>query len=132
VNTVFEIAVYLVGSFIFAAISYTALSFYFANKKLANSVIDLYAQLESLQKRAQELIDQKASQSLENSDAFIRFVSQSREKAFEYIEDVQESIANLKDYFDKNGLNLSVNQAEEFSEKLEKVLSYLPEDSKND
>jgi regulator of replication initiation timing len=132
VNTVFEIAVYLVGSFIFAAMSYTALSFYFANKKLANSVIDLYAQLESLQKRAQELIDQKASQSLENSDAFIRFVSQSREKAFEYIEDVQESIANLKDYFDKNGLNLSVNQAEEFSEKLEKVLSYLPEDSKND
>jgi hypothetical protein len=131
-STVFEVTVYLVGSFIFAAMAYTTLNFYFDNKRLSNAVIDLYAQLESLQKRAKELMDQKESQNLETSDAFVRFVSQSREKAFEYIEDVQQSIAELKDYFDKNGLNLSVGKAEEFSEKLEKVLSYLPEDSKND
>ena len=52
--------------------------------------------------------------------------------AFTYIEDVQKDIAELKDYFDKNGLNLNVGQAEEFSQRIEKIFDYLPENSKND
>jgi acetyl-CoA carboxylase alpha subunit len=126
-NNVFEISVYLAGSFIFAAITYTALNFYFVNKKLATYVLELSSKLEALQKKTKELMEQTESKSLEQTDAFVRFVSQSREKAFEYIEDVQASLYELKDV-----RAASQDDLEAIRNAVDKILTHLPEDFKND
>jgi hypothetical protein len=134
-NTVFEVAVYAAGSLLFAALAYTSLSFYFTNIKLADSVIKLSAQLEALQKKARELIERTDLKNIESSEAFIGFVSQSRDKAFKYIEDVQSSMYQLK--VGREALNykledLSEQDVEILRNVIDNVLKYLPEDSDND
>lgn len=52
------------------------------------------------------------------SDGFLKFVSQSRDWAFEYIEDVQKAIESLK---------ISVQNGSEIEEDLNKLFSLLPE-----
>jgi hypothetical protein len=134
-STVFEVAVYLAGSAVFAALAYTSLSFYLSNKKLANYVIDMSAQLDALQKRTKELMDKTESKNVEGTEAFVRFVSQSRDKAFEYIEDVQSSIYQLKvvrGALDISSTEISEGDLEILRNVVDNVLKHLPEDSQND
>ena len=126
-NLVFEIAVYSVGSIVFASMAYVALSFYFTNKKLATAVLELSAKLEALQERAKLLMEQSESKNIEQTDAFVRFVSQSREKAFEYIEDVQASLYELKSIREND-----TSDPETLRNAVDKILTHLPEESSND
>ena len=79
-----------------------------------------------------EYVSAASSKKLENTEGFVRFISDSREQAFVYIEEVQKALAELKDYFDNNGLNLNIGQAEEMAKKIENAISYLPDETKND
>jgi outer membrane murein-binding lipoprotein Lpp len=136
VNTVFDIAIYITGSIVFASFVYAAISYYFINKKLASSVIERSSQVEALQNKMKEMTAKYDLKNVENTDAFVRFVSQSRDKAFEYIEDVQASIADLKAAEEKvesiPGGYLSLEDLEELRNAIHNVLSHLPEDSQND
>jgi cell division protein FtsB len=85
---VFEISVYLTASLIFFAVSYLAFSYYLSNRRMANGILKMSAQIEALQRKLEQLQKESESRKVENTDAFVRFVSQSRDKAFEYIEDV--------------------------------------------
>ena len=134
-STVFELTVYLTGSAVFAALVYTSLSFYFSNKKLASYVIDTSAQLDALDKKARELMDRAESKNVEGTEAFVKFVSQSRDKAFEYIEDVQSSIYQLKVAriaLDIPASEISEGDLEILRNVVDNVLAHLPEDSQND
>lgn len=132
-NLVFEIAVYAAGSIVFAAMAYVALSFYFTNKKLATSVLDLSAKLEALQERAKSLMEQNESKNIEQTDAFVRFVSQSREKAFEYIEEVQASLYKLKVAREVFSVEKPESgDLEILRDAVDAVLSHLPEETVND
>lgn len=58
-----------------------------------------------------EINDSIDSQKLESNEGFVKFISQSRDWAFEYIEDVQEKIKTFLDevkpeieYFDEYGI----------------------------
>jgi hypothetical protein len=87
---------------------------------------------EFFKEKLTELISKKENKKVEQTEGFVRFISQSRDMAFTYIEDVQKDIAELKDYFDKNGLNLNVGQAEEMAKLIENVFNHLPDETKND
>ena len=125
-------AAYVTSSIIFAGLLFLSISFIIKNVKNVRQIVQLNVENAALAKRIEELKNEVASQKLTSTDGFIGFISQSRDMAFTYIEDVQKDIAELKDYFDKNGLNLNVGQAEEFSQRIEKIFDYLPENSKND
>jgi hypothetical protein len=56
--------------------------------------------------------------SIEQTDGFVKFLSESRDWAFNYIEDVQSSIKSLKDAKD-NGKNTRA--------ELNKLFKFLPD-----
>jgi hypothetical protein len=72
--------------------------------------IDAQMEKQIISEKFQELLAEKDLRGIEESDGFLKFLSESREWAFKYIEDVQESfkkfdneiIAEL-DYADKYG-----------------------------
>lgn len=58
---------------------------------------------------------------VEQTEGFLRFISESRDWAFQYIEGIQEA---LKDY-DKA---LSLNDAKKLNEAYSKLITFLPDD----
>ena len=117
---------------LFFIVAYLYLSSRIAYRNLLAEFTQTQIEKEFFKEKLTEHISQKDSKKIEQTEGFVRFISQSREMAFTYIEDVQKDIAELKDYFDKNGLNLTVEQAEEMAKRIENVVSHLPEETKND
>ena len=62
------------------------------NRKLLNAGIQLSVDKISLLKRVQELSDAKEDKGVEQTEGFLKFVTQSRDWAFEYIEDAQQKL----------------------------------------
>lgn len=90
-----DIFAYVVLSIIVVFLLIGGVSLYFKNAKLVNiivqSEIDRLALLEELSKvseRAQSL-------EIQQTDGFLKFISESREWAFDYIEEVQAAIVEL-------------------------------------
>lgn len=77
-------------------------------------VLNSKKQIEVLQQELQKREDA----AIENTDGFLKFVSESRDWAFNYIEDVQQSIQQLKN---------SVESGYNTEEELAKLFSLLPE-----
>ena len=48
-----------------------------------------------LQKKVEELYQEIENKKLEDTDGFVKFISQSRDWAFEYIEEVQKALAEF-------------------------------------
>jgi len=65
----------------------------------------------------------KDEKELGENDGFVKFLSDSRDWAFEYIENVQNAILSLE-------LALANGSEEEISESYKNVLNYLPKDEK--
>ena len=81
--------------------------------------------------QAQEIMKREAD-SIENSDGFVKFVSKSRDWAFEYIETVQKDLFDLKQLFDDIGVApKTVAQANDLHARISKVLNNLPDDNQN-
>lgn len=80
--------------------------------------------------QAQEIFKAEYEKSASN-DGFLKFMSTSREWAFEYIEEVQKDLYELRDYFHNTGSSpKTVAQAQELNKLILKVLSHLPEEGK--
>lgn len=71
--------------------------------------------------RLAELEEAKDSENIENTQGFLKFVSESREYAFEYIEDVQQA---LRAY----DIALHTDDAKIINDAYKKLISFLPED----
>jgi hypothetical protein len=81
--------------------------------------------------QTQELLKNEAAR-IDNSDGFVKFMSKSRDWAFEYIETVQDDLLNLKELFDEIGVApKTVAQANDLNARIEKVLNNLPKEDKN-
>ena len=128
VDTIIIIA----GSVIIAALLINNIAIRLKNKRLfiagAQAEIDRLAVYEQVQ----EILQREAERS-EQGDGFIRFMSESREWAFEYIEAVQKDLYLLKDFSDTNGVApKTVAQANELNKIVSRLLDHLPKDEKKD
>ena len=65
-----------------------------------------------------QLMKMRSEKALEQNDDFIKFISESRDWAFSYIEDVQQSIQHLK---------IAVESGYEIEEELAQLFSHLPD-----
>lgn len=82
--------------------------------------------------KTQELLA-KAAEESNGSDGFIKFMSQSRDWAFEYIEAVQKDLEELKLVFESSdGKPKTVAQTNTLAEAVRKVLTHLPGDKEKD
>ena len=69
----------------------------------------------------------------ESNDGFIKFMSTSRDWAFQYIEDVQGDLYALKDSFESVGASpKTVAQANDLGEKIRRVLEHLPKEERDE
>jgi intergrase/recombinase len=94
------------------------------NKKMEQVGINLALEKYTISVELQKLILEKESKSLEETDGFIRFMSESREQAFKYIEDVQLAI---------EALAVAKRGSKEFNHAYKNLISLLPEKGvKND
>ncbi len=100
------------------AISYAAIVFGVKSKKLASENAQLKIDKIVLIDKLTELVNEKESKSIEQTDGFVKFLSESRDWAFKYIEDVQQAIGAVK---------VSASYGKVSEESLEKLLSFLPE-----
>lgn len=112
--------VFLAGIAIYLVIRNIMLRDYIAR----NSVDFLKLTIESQQKIKflQEELNKRDNVSIEQTDGFVKFISESRDWAFNYIEDVQTSIQQLKN---------SVESGYEIEEELAKLFSLLPNNEEN-
>lgn len=67
-------------------------------------------------------LEKRDNADVEKTDGFLKFLSESRDWAFKYIEDAQESIQQLKN---------SVESGYEIEEELTKLFSLLPDNKEN-
>ena len=62
------------------------------NESFVNENLEVYIRNSILTKELKDRLEQADIQTLANNDDFLKFVSQSRDWAFEYIESTQENI----------------------------------------
>ena len=87
------------------------------NQELQQSALDNLVYLRQIG----ELIEQQQKLEVSQTDGFLTFVSNSRDWAFTYIEDVQESIQSLK---------TAVENGYPTEEEMKKLFDLLPENNK--
>jgi hypothetical protein len=130
VELIFEIAfVFFLG----AIIGYLIISnilIRIKNKQLFVKAAQSEIDKATVYSQAQEIFKDEYEKAASN-DGFIKFMSTSRDWAFQYIEDVQKDLYNLKDVFDVTGASpKTVAQANNLNEKIRKVLEHLPTEDK--
>lgn len=94
---------------------------YLKNKKLSNEASKLFVEKSALVARLDVLLNAEDSKSVESTEGFLRFVSQSREWAFEYIEDIQQALYAYD-------IALGLDDAQVLNEAYKKLISFLPYD----
>ena len=102
--------------------SYTSIVFGMKNKKLAADVVQLSLDKVALLAKLEKEVEANQSKTLEQTDGFVKFLSESRDWAFEYIEKVQASIESLK---------VAVQNGSEIEEELAQLFSHLPDNKEN-
>lgn len=77
------------------------------------------------------LLDKQQLKPIEETEGFLKFVSDSRDWAFNYIEDVQSAIEEYRLIADVIPISkdMSIQQAEQLSAAYDKLMSFLPEDN---
>tara|TARA_B110000259_G_scaffold180550_1_gene221427 strand:- start:1400 stop:1816 length:417 start_codon:yes stop_codon:yes gene_type:complete len=68
-----------------------------------------------------KLVDEASVLKMESSDGFVKFLSDSRDWAFGFIDDVQETIRSMQ-------IGMASMDSQKVLEEFNKLLKYLPED----
>lgn len=93
----------------------------FKNRKLSNEIRNLEVEKYSLLLRLTELTNEKDSTQVESTEGFLRFISESRDWAFQYIEDIQAAL-------DSYDAALHTDDAKIINEAYKKLIDFLPQD----
>jgi hypothetical protein len=106
-----------------------------SNKRLSISVLQLTLDKSSLLKHIEKISEESQSNNIEQTEGFLKFVSQSRDWAFDYIEEVQAGLINFSNKVDvdikyilkygtliEHPLQESINRIAEAYTELEKLL----------
>lgn len=106
----------LLGGFLFEEVRLRV-----KNNKLIKSIVTLTLDKITLQKQISEDVQMTPTE----TEGFIKFLSESRQWAFDYIEDVQASIEDLK-------LSMDSDDTDKIDEAYKKLITFLPEKTNDD
>jgi hypothetical protein len=87
-----DFILYAIVAVTIASISYVAIGLKIRNRRLANQVIQLTIDKDLLIKHVESMSKADDSDVIEKTEGFLAFISQSRDWAFSYIEEVQEGL----------------------------------------
>jgi hypothetical protein len=108
-------------------------------RKLSAQVVQIALDKAVISEQLKKVLDQKDSESIEQSEGFLKFISQSREWAFDYIEQVQAALLEFKnrvepeiEYSKTYGTSVAESVHSKMIDKIaiayEDLKSVLPED----
>lgn len=120
IELIIFIAVVVIFSAMSTLIVFLAMRVNRVRKDLVQSEVDKFIFMTQLDKMLQE----QDTKSIEGSDGFLKFVSESRDWAFEYIENVQTA---LREYDEA----LHTDDAKKLNESYKKLVDFLPKEEDN-
>jgi uncharacterized protein with gpF-like domain len=91
-----EIAVYAVASLLFVYVAIDNIRVRMLNKKLTAEILQLLIDKNNLIDEAKRIADMSGSAKSADREGFIKFLSESRDLAFGYIEKFQSSLTKLR------------------------------------
>jgi hypothetical protein len=116
----------LISLIVSSSINIVAFSFILYLRKMTITAASLLEQADLdkllLAKRLEQEIGSKDSTKIEQSEGFVRFLSESRDSAFLYIENVQNAIAELVTYEKNIVIDPKMQNAIEAYSNLKKFL----------
>jgi predicted RNA-binding protein with EMAP domain len=127
----FEIVLYSLTTLLFFYFLYVIITLYTKNKKFYSMIIQAQAERDHFRLKLAEQIAKKDGKKLEQTDGFVRFISQSRDWAFEYIEKVQDSIKYLQETredLDAEDILIS-EKIDNLIKAVDQIIEHLPNDS---
>lgn len=107
-----------------ALLGYQVYSLKNTNRKLVMSFLQETADKEIVAKKLDETVAMINNTNVEDKDGFIKFLSQSREWAFDYIENVQGAIKVLDEA-------MQSKNDEEINKSYQELLKFIPEEGLN-
>lgn len=124
-----ETILYIIFNVIIFVLFYAYIDLYIKFKITSNFLVEEKIEKENFQLKLADYISQNDSNQLEQTEGFVDFISQSRNWAFKYIEDIQASLLKLREAIDilKSETGNTKN-VEKTIIIVEDILKYLPED----
>jgi hypothetical protein len=112
-------------------------------KKLTSQVIQISLDKAVISEELKRVLDQKDSESIEQTEGFLKFISQSRDWAFDYIEQVQAALLEFKNkvepqilyaktYGTVSGQSPHTIIIDRISDAYENLVKVMPEDTSGD
>jgi hypothetical protein len=100
-------------------------------KKLKVELIQSNLNFMTVVEKFVKLSEQTDGKSIEQTDGFVKFISESRDWAFDYIENVQAAIEDYRVIADATPVSkdITVEQAKELSRTYDNLISFLPEEN---
>jgi hypothetical protein len=93
---ILDTVAFIVLSLVIVILLINNLAIRFKNKKLSVEIIQIALDKAVISQRLKKELDKKESESIEQSEGFLKFISQSRDWAFDYIEQVQAALLEFK------------------------------------
>lgn len=135
-----EIIIYIIITVVFGILLANNILVRVKNRELFVNAVQAELDRLTVSNKIEEMLKEKDSKSIEKTDGFLKFVSESREWAFKYIEDVQAAIKIFDDeigpvvkHYKETKKSLYRKQADILA-KLEQaydiVMSVMPEEEK--
>jgi hypothetical protein len=112
-----DLIIYLLISAVILLLVISNIGLAVRRRKLLNMVVQLGIDKTALMEK---LSNERNNKDIEQTDGFVRFLSQSRDWAFEYIEDVQQAIQKFSDA-------TGTKDEDEIATAYNKLLEFLPE-----
>jgi hypothetical protein len=136
------IAFGILGFFVFALLI-NNLKLRLKTKKLTSQVIQISLDKAVISEELKRVLDQKDSESIEQTEGFLKFISQSRDWAFDYIEQVQAALLEFKNkvepqilyaktYGTVSGQSPHTIIIDRISDAYENLVKVMPEDTSGD
>jgi uncharacterized protein YdiU (UPF0061 family) len=130
-----ELVVFIFLIVLFFALAYDNLRVRFNVQKISRQLIQEKLDYEAIVIKLQEALKESDKKNVEGTEGFIKFLTESRDWAFLYIEDVQRSIDNLREEAAKINLNpngyLLPEELENLRKAIANVLKQIPENTKD-
>lgn len=108
---------FIVFLVVLVAVSYAAIAFGVKSRKQSVEIVQLNLDKSILRDKLEKAIETNNAKSLEQTDGFVKFLSESRDWAFTYIEDVQKAIQDVQ---------TCIESGYDTEQELGKLFSFLP------
>ena len=128
-SNIIEIIAYVLITIAFFGLIYSVIMLYTSNRNLSNALKQSEIEKDHLMSKLSEYAERKEAKKVEQTEGFLKFVSQSRDWAFSYIEGVQDALRDLQEAIDiLQNSKIKSDDRKKALKIIEQAMSHLPED----